>query len=76
MVFQDSDIHITFEDQQRINEFAKYNARFEDYKDELKSKEVDMFFSQNLFKYIKCMVCFLRPSKGVYIKKMRSRKIM
>ncbi|XP_055377102.1 probable prefoldin subunit 4 [Condylostylus longicornis] len=31
----DSDVHITFEDQQKINKFAKHNARLEDYKIEL-----------------------------------------
>ncbi|XP_075224859.1 prefoldin subunit 4 [Lycorma delicatula] len=34
----DSDVHITFEDQQKINKFAQYNAQMEDCKEELKSK--------------------------------------
>ncbi|XP_049778326.1 probable prefoldin subunit 4 [Schistocerca nitens] len=35
----DSDVHISYDDQQKINEFARHNARLEDYKDELKSKQ-------------------------------------
>ncbi|KAJ8898109.1 hypothetical protein PR048_003469 [Dryococelus australis] len=41
----DSDVHITFDDQQKINKFARYNARFEDLKEQLKSKKNDL---QNL----------------------------
>ncbi|KAB7507744.1 UNVERIFIED_CONTAM: hypothetical protein RMT77_018723 [Armadillidium vulgare] len=41
----DSDCHITYEDQQKINKFARCNARLEDIKDELKTKENDL---QNL----------------------------
>lgn len=37
---QDSDVHITFEDQQKINKFARLNARVEEYKEELKNKQV------------------------------------
>lgn len=40
---QDSDVHITFEDQQKINRFARLNAKFEDLKDEIKLKEVLIF---------------------------------
>ena len=36
---KDSDVHITFEDQQKINKFAKHNARLEDYKQELEMKK-------------------------------------
>ncbi|XP_043474198.1 prefoldin subunit 4 [Leptopilina heterotoma] len=41
----DSDVHITFEDQQKINKFAKQNAKMEDFKEELKVKQSDL---QNL----------------------------
>lgn len=37
--FQDSDVHISFEDQQKINIFAKHNANIEDLKQELKVKQ-------------------------------------
>lgn len=40
--FQDSDVHITFEDQQKINKFANMNAKLDDLKDEIKTKEVNM----------------------------------
>lgn len=35
-----SDIPVTFEDQQKINRFARLNARMEEIKDELKGKKV------------------------------------
>ncbi|GJQ76981.1 hypothetical protein Trydic_g15177 [Trypoxylus dichotomus] len=38
----DSDVHITYEDQQRINKFARLNAKWEDLKEEIKSKENDL----------------------------------
>ncbi|CAG9087835.1 hypothetical protein JYU34_021266 [Plutella xylostella] len=38
----DSDVHISFEDQQKINRFARLNAKVDDYKDELKVKQNDM----------------------------------
>ncbi|KAI5645406.1 prefoldin subunit domain-containing protein [Phthorimaea operculella] len=38
----DSDVHISFEDQQKINKFARLNAKVDDYKDELKVKQNDM----------------------------------
>ncbi|CAH1962967.1 unnamed protein product [Acanthoscelides obtectus] len=38
----DSDVHITYEDQQKINRFARLNAKLEDYKDEIKSRENDL----------------------------------
>ncbi|KAK3882209.1 hypothetical protein Pcinc_013382 [Petrolisthes cinctipes] len=44
-VAQDSDVHITYEDQQKINRFARCNARHGDTKEELKLKENDL---QNL----------------------------
>ena len=37
---QDPDIHITYDDQQKINKFARCNARHGDLKEELKLKEV------------------------------------
>jgi len=42
---QDSEVHITYEDQQQINTFARYNARLNDLKDELETKKKDL---QNL----------------------------
>lgn len=36
-----SDVSVTFEDQQKINRFARLNARMEEIKDELKSKLLD-----------------------------------
>ncbi|XP_069359281.1 probable prefoldin subunit 4 [Maniola hyperantus] len=38
----DSDVHISFEDQQKINKFARLNAKVDDLKDELKVKQNDM----------------------------------
>lgn len=39
---QDTDVHVTFEDQAKINKFAKHNARLEDLKNELKTKKNDL----------------------------------
>ncbi|KAF4518627.1 hypothetical protein B566_EDAN005953 [Ephemera danica] len=39
LYFQDSDIHITYDDQQKINRFARLNAKLEETKDELKLKQ-------------------------------------
>ncbi|XP_042865702.1 prefoldin subunit 4-like [Penaeus japonicus] len=44
-VAKDSDVHITYEDQQKINKFARCNARHGDLKEELKMKENEL---QNL----------------------------
>ncbi|XP_058803744.1 probable prefoldin subunit 4 [Phymastichus coffea] len=41
----DSDVHISFEDQQKINKFARQNAKMEDFKEELKQRKNDL---QNL----------------------------
>ncbi|KAJ8716119.1 hypothetical protein PYW08_013404 [Mythimna loreyi] len=38
----DSDVHISFEDQQKINKFARLNAKVDDLKEELKLKQNDM----------------------------------
>lgn len=38
--FQDSDVHITYEDQQKINKFARLNAKMEDLKQEIAIKKV------------------------------------
>ncbi|CAH4028675.1 probable prefoldin subunit 4 [Pieris brassicae] len=38
----DSDVHISFEDQQKINKFARLNAKADDIKDELKVKQNDI----------------------------------
>ncbi|KAK7078736.1 Prefoldin subunit 4 [Halocaridina rubra] len=45
MAAQDPDVHITYDDQQKINKFARCNARHGDIKEELKLKENDL---QNL----------------------------
>lgn len=36
------DVHISFEDQQKINKFAKHNARMDDLKIELEMKKNDL----------------------------------
>ncbi|XP_014213493.1 prefoldin subunit 4 [Copidosoma floridanum] len=41
----DSDVHISYEDQQKINKFAKQNAKMDDFKEELKFKQNEL---QNL----------------------------
>lgn len=41
-LLQDSDVHVTFEDQQKINRFAKHNARLEDYKRELEIRKNEL----------------------------------
>lgn len=41
-LFQDSDVHISYEDQQKINKFARLNAKVDDFKDELKVKRNDV----------------------------------
>ena len=38
-VLQDSDVRVTYEDQQKINLFARTNARLQDMKEELDSKK-------------------------------------
>ncbi|KAL4707677.1 hypothetical protein ACJJTC_014858 [Scirpophaga incertulas] len=38
----DSDVHISYEDQQKINKFARLNAKVDDIKDELIIKQNDM----------------------------------
>ncbi|KAF5280541.1 hypothetical protein FQR65_LT00292 [Abscondita terminalis] len=38
----DSDVHITFEDQQKINKFARLNAKLDDLKFDIKEKENDL----------------------------------
>lgn len=42
---KDSDVHVTYDDQQKINLFARTNARLQDLKEELDSKKKDL---QNL----------------------------
>ena len=41
---QDSDVHVTFEDQQKINKFARHNAKLQDLKDEVLQKKVFLAF--------------------------------
>ncbi|KAJ9589130.1 hypothetical protein L9F63_017589, partial [Diploptera punctata] len=38
----DSDVHITYEDQQKINKFARHNAQLDDLKEELKTKQNEL----------------------------------
>lgn len=38
----DSDVYITYDDQQKINRFARLNAKLEDYKEELKLKQNEL----------------------------------
>ncbi|KAI4481931.1 hypothetical protein M0802_012972 [Mischocyttarus mexicanus] len=38
----DSDVHITYDDQQKINRFARQNAKLEDYREELKLKQNEL----------------------------------
>jgi len=38
----DSDVHITYEDQQKINKFARHNAKLDDLKEELKVKQNEL----------------------------------
>ena len=37
---QDTDVNVTFEDQQMINQFARTNARMQDTKEEVETKKV------------------------------------
>ncbi|XP_060832367.1 prefoldin subunit 4 [Bombus pascuorum] len=38
----DSDVYITYEDQQKINKFARQNAKMDDLKEELKVKQNEL----------------------------------
>ena len=38
----DKDVHISLEDQQKINKFARHNQRLEDIKDDMKAKESEL----------------------------------
>ncbi|KAK9299338.1 hypothetical protein QLX08_007593 [Tetragonisca angustula] len=38
----DSDVYITYEDQQKINKFARQNAKMDDIKEELKIKQNEL----------------------------------
>ncbi|KAF3427802.1 hypothetical protein E2986_02127 [Frieseomelitta varia] len=38
----DSDVYITYEDQQKINKFARQNAKLDDLKEELKIKQNEL----------------------------------
>ncbi|GIY65834.1 hypothetical protein CDAR_51731 [Caerostris darwini] len=38
----DSDMNVSFEDQQKINKFARHNARLDDIIEELKAKEHEL----------------------------------
>nr|BAN21107.1 prefoldin, subunit, putative [Riptortus pedestris] len=51
----DTDVHITFEDQQRINNFARHNAKFEDFKEELKNKKNELRNLEDAFDELELM---------------------
>ena len=38
----DKDVHISLEDQQKINKFARHNQRLEDIKDDMKQREAEL----------------------------------
>ena len=38
----DKEVHISLEDQQKINKFARLNSRLEDLKDELKARQMEI----------------------------------
>ena len=38
----DKDVHISLEDQQKINKFARHNQRLEDIKDDMKQKQAEL----------------------------------
>ena len=40
--FQDKEVHILLEDQQKINKFARLNNRMEEFRDDLKAKEAEL----------------------------------
>ena len=44
-ISKDSDVHVTFEDQQSINMFARNNAKLQELKDEIEEKKKEL---QNL----------------------------
>lgn len=44
-ISKDSDVHVTFEDQQYINTFARCNAKMQELKDEIEAKKKEL---QNL----------------------------
>lgn len=56
-MLKDSGVHITYEDQQKINKFARLNAKMDDIKDEMKLKEVSYFYF-NI--HILTLICFYR----------------
>lgn len=37
---QETEVHITYDDQQKINKFARLNAKYEDFKEEIQGKKV------------------------------------
>ena len=40
--FQDKEIHILLEDQQKINQFARLNNRLEEFKDDITAKKTEI----------------------------------
>jgi hypothetical protein len=50
LIFQDADAQVTFEDQQKINKFARNNSKLQDIKEELKAKKV--FYNKIVFFHI------------------------
>ena len=48
---QDKEVEVTYDDQQKINRFARVNTRLQDLKEELENKRVTInsyFFIQHL----------------------------
>ncbi|XKL63020.1 hypothetical protein PGB90_005384 [Kerria lacca] len=41
----ESEVHITYDDQQKINKFARLNAKYEDFKEEIQGRKSEL---QNL----------------------------
>ena len=56
----DSDVHITFEDQQKINKFARLNAKLDDLKVEILPAYCNWFLIDNL-KYDQKNSTFVEP---------------
>ncbi|KAG8232268.1 hypothetical protein J437_LFUL011755 [Ladona fulva] len=51
----DSDVHITYEDQQKINKFARHNAKLDYLKDELKAKQNELKNLEDAYEELELM---------------------
>ena len=70
---QDSEVHITYEDQQQINTFARHNARLQDIKEELAAKqvladEVSLLFFTGTSPNCKCKTFFHNVQRDTFNK--------